>query len=196
MRTFIAIELPSPIQTQIGERQQRLKTRLRTGGLKRLVRWSAVEKMHLTLRFLGETDEGQHRQMAASLKVIAAAHPPFALRLNALGCFPNCRRPSVIWLGIVGDLEPLSALQARIEEAARAAGFEADKRPYAPHLTIARVQRQAAAQARRELGQALQETALPASPPPFTVKRIAFIQSVLKPSGAVYTPLGRYPLAA
>lgn len=195
MRTFIAIELPASTQRQIGERQRLLKTRLHADGLDRLVRWTAVEKMHLTLRFLGETSEEQRRQLAASLEVIAAAHPSFSLGPDILGCFPNCRRPSVIWLGMAGDLEPLSALQARVEEAARAAEFEPDERPYAPHLTIARVQRQAASKARRELGQALQETALPASPPPFTVNQIAFIQSVLKPSGAVYTLLGRYPLA-
>jgi 2'-5' RNA ligase len=195
MRTFIAIELPTSLQDQIGQRQQILKTRLRAYGLERLVRWTAVEKMHLTLRFLGETDEGQRSHVAASLEAIAAAHPLFSLGLGTLGCFPNCHRPSVIWLGMRGDLEPLSALQARIEEAARAAGFEADKRPYTPHLTIARIRRQAGSQARRKLGQALQDTPLPAPPPPFTVDRIAFIQSVLKPSGAVYTALGRYPLA-
>jgi 2'-5' RNA ligase len=195
MRTFIAIELPTSLQDQIGQRQQILKTRLRADGLERLVRWTAVEKMHLTLRFLGETDEMQRRSVAMSLETIVAAHPPFSLGLDILGCFPNCHRPSVIWLGMRGDLEPLSALQARIEEAARAAGFEADKRPYTPHLTIARIRRQAGSQARRKLGQALQDTPLPAPPPPFTVDRIAFIQSVLKPSGAVYTALGRYPLA-
>ena len=64
MRTFIALELPSPIREAIRLRQQQLRDALTEAGLARCFRWSAVENIHLTLRFLGETDRGQTERIA------------------------------------------------------------------------------------------------------------------------------------
>lgn len=194
MRTFIAIELPPPVQQQIGIAQRALAVRVQAAGLGDAVRWTPAEKIHLTLRFLGDTTEEQRTELAATLGAITASHSSFDLRLDGWGCFPNERRPSVIWLGVGEDLAALNALQSRVELAARNAGFEAERRAFSPHLTIGRVQRNADNPTRRQLGQSLQAPDQVAADVTFTVNRIAHIRSVLKPTGAVYTPLSTHRL--
>lgn len=192
MRTFIAIELPSSIQKSIAESQSALKERVDAAGLDGAMRWTPVSNMHLTLRFLADTSAVQRQSVAAALAAISASQRPFRLTLDGLGCFPNFRRPSVIWLGVGGSLASLNALQTQIESAAREADFEPERRAYSPHLTISRVQRNAKGNARRELGQALQDFDPPGPARSFTIDHITHIRSVLQPTGAVHTPLARY----
>jgi len=192
MRTFIAIELSSSIQKSIAESQSALKERVEAAGMGGAVRWTSVDNIHLTLRFLSDTSTVQRDSIAAALAAITASQRPFRLTLDGLGCFPNLHRPAVIWLGIGGDLAILATLQTRIESAARDAGFEPERRAYSPHLTIGRVQRNAKSHARRELGQALQGFDPPHPTTSFTIDHIIHIRSVLQPSGAVHTPLAQY----
>lgn len=192
MRTFIAIDLPPVIQQQLTSCQQMLKQRVDATDSGRAVRWTPVEKMHLTLRFLGETTGEQRQEMATALTTISAAQLRFELTINGLGCFPNANRPSVIWLGVGGDLVALHSLQSQIEMAARDVGFSPDKRAYSPHLTIGRVQRRAKAHTRREVGAMIRPVEQPIPPTSFSVDHITHIRSIFKPAGVVYTPLAMF----
>lgn len=94
---------------------------------------------HLTLRFLGDTDEGQLRRLTGALGGVELG-PRFAMVLGGLGAFPKPRRAAVLWVGVDEGAEPLKRIAAMAEEAARAAGFPAERKPFSPHLTLSRLQ--------------------------------------------------------
>lgn len=197
MRTFIAIELPTPVQEFIAAQQQSVRATLDERGAASGLRWVPTEKLHLTLRFLGDTTTAQRQAMHAHLDRIAGCHHAFDLAPSVLGCFPNMGRPSVVWLGLDGNGAKLQALQRDVEDAAQQAGFPAENRSYAPHLTLARVDRSLPSAALRHLSQVLAEVAhapSPVSPPAFAVDSFVHMQSVLKPAGAEYTVLARFAL--
>ncbi len=194
MRTFIALELPQSIQAFIMEQQEALQGTL-SPDVRKLLRWTPATKAHLTLRFLGETNDTQSERLSSALAVIGANHAPLSLALQDAGCFPHCSKPSVLWLGLGGDLKGLGELQAEVEAVARSAGFAPETRAFAPHLTIARVHRTSSVAARRQLGDEFRQAALSSSVSPvFVATEFVHMQSQLKPVGAVYTPLARFRL--
>jgi len=198
MRTFIALELPKPIQWQIGQQQQHLQEALKTANLQRTVRWVAPHRMHVTLRFFGETTEEQAQSLANALERAIDGHSPFDLALAGLGCFPTMRQPRVIWIGLRGAVQPLQTVQSRIEQIAQDAGFAPDRRVFSPHITLGRVPRRANRQDAQRLGDVLQAVAadMPTDPAqdPFHANRIVLFRSDLRPDGSVYTPLAHITL--
>ncbi len=200
MRAFVAIALPENVQRALATLQQRLARQLRERKLDDALRWTPVANLHLTLRFLGEIDEARKEQLAARLAAVAARHHVFDVRVGELGCFPNCRRPSVVWCGLQGSASILGALQGEVEAAAQAVGLPAEEKRFTPHLTIARAQRQRSSEL-AAAGQVIQHaaaTAIPAGQDAmgFTVGEILLMQSELTRAGSLYTPLGVYPLQA
>jgi 2'-5' RNA ligase len=145
----------------------------------RAVRWVAPDNMHLTLRFLGDTPEDKLPVIAAELDAITQQFQPFQLHLNEIGCFPNRKRPRVIWAGLEGELKTLNVLQSRIEKAVQSLGWEEDDRPFRAHLTIGRVKDSSQA-ARLSWEQQLDRQVVP-------VTAVNLIESQLRPSGPVYT---------
>lgn len=197
MRTFIAIELPESTRRAVDARRRALMDGVQRAGITRGIRWVSVDKLHLTLRFLGNTHATQLRMMAQQLPVVAAEHAPFTLALDDLGCFPHCRRPSVVWLGIQDPNGALLPLQHAIEKVAQAVGFDAEARDFAPHLTLARIERQMPAAQRHALTAGLQDFAAtqPTAPAAtFAVSSFVHIESKLNPSGAIYTTIAEYSL--
>lgn len=192
MRTFIALELSTEIQQTLAEEQQRMLAHLRAEGLHRLVRPVAPTNAHLTLRFLGETTDAQVKAIEQQLSTVAQDHPRFGLTLTGVGCFPSLKKPSVLWLGIGGEVAALSHLQEEIENLAQSAGFVADRRTFSPHITLARVRRGARTQEVRQLGTLLQaqmEHGAGRPPIPFQAAQVVHFRSQLRPDGPVYTPL-------
>ena len=184
MRTFIAIDL-----------DERLKRALETlaGELKPLtrnVRWAGPAGMHLTLKFLGEISEADAARVSSALEGIPARHEVFALVLESTGTFPPGRRdPRVLWVGVVPG-PPLLALQEDIEGEMAKLGFEREKRPFHPHLTLGRVKSPIGLdplvqEIRQQQGRKFGE---------MSVRKFIFFQSTLKPSGAEYTVLKEFNL--
>lgn len=198
MRAFIAIELNPEAKAALRALQKQLVDDFAQAKLSRALRWVHTDGIHVTLRFLGETSEAEHLQMARHMRSIAGAHKRFALSVSGVGCFPNLNRPAVLWAGVQGDLDPLRALQADLEDAARAEGFKPETRPFSPHLTLARVARDASPDALPGIGEVIRHSA--ASPAVaalhagIPVTEIVFFQSDLRPDGAVYTALTRESL--
>lgn len=93
---------------------------------------------HLTLRFLGQTSAEQHRRLADALRG-AALGPAFELAFGGLGAFPRPARATVLWVGVREGADAVKALAARMEAAARAAGFAPEEKPFSPHLTLSRL---------------------------------------------------------
>ncbi len=136
IRAFIALDLSNQARDTLEKIQQ--SVRRRTGPDS--VRWVGRQAFHLTLFFLGDGN-GPDAIAALSdgLDPLAAGHRPLALQLGALGCFPNPRSPRVLWVGVEGDLQPLQRLKAAVDDLAAGLGWEPEKRPYHPHLTLGRV---------------------------------------------------------
>lgn len=175
LRTFIAIELPPDTQAYLFQTGKKMAAQISS----RAVRWVAPENMHLTLRFLGDTAEDKLPLIAADLDKICQEFELFNLHLNEIGCFPNRKRPRVIWAGLAGGVKKLMALQGQIETAVQALGWQEDNRPFRAHLTIGRVKDQNQAK-HLVWDQALEKKAVP-------VSAVNLIESQLRPTGPVYT---------
>lgn len=195
IRTFIAIELPKSLKTGLVE----LQTRLQKKAPPRAVRWVRPESIHLTIKFLGPTPETQVDDIIEDLESTCAFLSPFTYTVGGLGCFPNLRRPRVIWVGVQEPTETLSNLQRAIEDACAGLGFERERRAFHPHLTLGRLHNRASRGEQGAIGnfvQGLDQGALTevASLGTMAAKGISLIRSDLRPTGAVYTTLGEIEL--
>ncbi|WP_129633489.1 RNA 2',3'-cyclic phosphodiesterase [Candidatus Oscillochloris fontis] len=181
MRLFIALDLPSPVRATLAATQ----TRLRRSDL--AVRWAAVEGMHLTLQFLGESDPSL---VPALLAGLAAIPPPaFHLQLAGLGVFPTPQRPRVVWVGLNGDLAALHDLHAQVLAATRPLGFLPEARTFAPHLTLGRVRPEPTTSQLQAITHAIHSVAPPA-PLDWDVASPQLFHSQSTPQGMVYHVLG------
>lgn len=126
-RLFIAIDLPGHVRHTLG----RLLLDPQRG-----VRPVPTGQMHLTLHFLGDVENDRREQLVAALHRLREA--PFAIAIRGAGTFPPRGRPSVLWAG-VADSASLFALRAIIGQALESCRLDIDHRPYAPHVTLARL---------------------------------------------------------
>jgi 2'-5' RNA ligase len=176
------------------------------------VRWVRPEGIHLTLKFLGDVDREQLPEIERALCSACAPHAPLELRVGALGCFPNARRPRVLWVGVQAPGERLVHLQRDVERAIIPLGYPADRRGFHPHLTLGRVKapRSAASRPNRKqaagldaLGDSLERAArqgasvrgAPVQGDTYRVDAVHLMRSELLPGGAVYRELAACPLA-
>jgi len=150
-RLFIAIHLPDDLLQTLTASQRQLQRKLAASPL----RWSRPEGIHLTLKFLGDTDPARIPEIIDALSRVAAKHAPFELPVGGLGMFPNARRPNVLWAGVADEAHRLRHLAADVDKALARLGWQREKRPFSGHLTLARVKKQAGNRERRELGEAV-----------------------------------------
>lgn len=150
------------------------------------INWSRPGTWHLTLKFLGETDE---TRIPAIRKALAAVDfPAFLMQPGTAGAFPDARRPKVLWLGLTQGSESCTLLAQSIEDALAGIGIPREKKPFRPHLTLGRVRRPGPGDWNTVL-----DAAGAAEWPPFTVTRFILWQSTLAPEGAIHTPLAEFP---
>jgi 2'-5' RNA ligase len=186
IRSFIAIELSKEAQAALAALQQRLKDVVPPNT----VRWTAVQNIHLTLHFLGDITPDDAAKVAEMLQHSGQSHRPFSLRLEGLSCFPNLRRPRIVWVGVGGDKSSLVDLHTDLGRRLKVIDFTPESRPYSPHLTVGRIKKGVPPHQLRRLGQALeQEQAGAGHLAALQITEISLMRSDLKPSGPVYTPL-------
>ena len=188
IRTFIAVEVPDRVKTALGD----LTGGLREEGLSE-VRWTRLQGIHLTLKFLGNIDPRMASGIMDGMKTAAQGAAPFQLGLGSLGVFPNIAKPRVIWMGLAGELEQLRLLQEAVEEQTLFLGFSRDKRGFTPHLTLGRVRSSLSAPKREMLSRAI-KTNFFASSLSWQVREVNLIHSILTPEGAIYRKLGNVSL--
>lgn len=183
-RTFIAIELSEELRDGLDLLQDRLRAQTPRGS----VRWVRPEGIHLTLKFLGDTPVEQVEDVKLALAEAAANVGPFRVAVRGLGCFPNARRPRVVWVGLEEPTGALQRLRDAVETHVAPLGFPTERRKFSPHLTLGRVQRRASSSEVREIGErvAASSTGLVGE---MEVRAVSYIKSDLRPSGAVYTTL-------
>lgn len=188
LRSFIAIEVPPPVQQAIVRQTEPLR---RIIGPQR-VRWVAPENIHLTIQFLGDVSPGNLERLAEALRSEVAAHPIFSLTGESIGAFPNARRARVLWVSV----QPSPALQAlarSIQNINKRMGYPPEEREFSPHLTIGRVRQQVNATDLNIIRQALESYPVCAFGS-FTVDSVSIFKSDLKPDGPIYTRLYSLPL--
>ena len=137
MRLFFAVALTDSIR----EKLRALQTSLKEQAPNAPVGWTAPDNIHLTLRFLGETDEKLLPELTEAARAIAANTPRFELALEHVGTFGGRAAPRVVWLGVREDqgFGRLRAIAEGLEKAAQKLGFEPEERPFAAHATLGRV---------------------------------------------------------
>lgn len=189
VRTFIAIVLSQGAHQALGE----VSAKLRAGPGGEAGRWVQPESIHLTLKFLGDVPSPKLPALYKAVERACAGVPPFALHLEGLGCFPDMRRPRVVWVGVREETGHLAALQKAIEREVAQEGFPPEKRPFTPHLTLARLKDRADRAEIEALTRAVSQGQF-ALPSPMRVEEVHVIKSDLRPEGAIYTPLFRAPL--
>jgi 2'-5' RNA ligase len=179
MRTFIAVDLDEALKKSIAALVDELKP------LAGNVRWVGASGMHLTLKFLGEIPEDEAAGVSSVLGHIAARHQPFPLLIKGTGVFPRGRRnPRVFWVGAV-PVPALISLQEEIEREMEKRGFERERRPFRPHLTLGRVKFPAPLDSLVKGLQRHEQRIFGE----MNVHGFVFFRSILRPSGAEYSVL-------
>jgi 2'-5' RNA ligase len=175
IRAFIAIPLPDQVQRLLGNITHAWSNQIPEQS----VRWVKPQLMHITLRFLGVTDSRIIPSLIQVLDNVTAEHEFFTLRLDKPGCFPNIKRPRVIWVGLQGQLSAVQLLKKAVDEAVVPLGWEIENRSFRPHLTLGRVK-----ESRKVRGHRWEAEIQPLSVP---VRKIHLIESRLQQDGPIYT---------
>ncbi|MGD9856641.1 MAG: RNA 2',3'-cyclic phosphodiesterase [Planctomycetaceae bacterium] len=175
IRAFVAVRVSA------SPALERLLDELDSFG--RSVKPVAAENLHLTVKFLGNTDSSWIGGIERVLRETAAQLPAFDVVLRGLGAFPSASRPSVIWTGMTPP-EAVIQLAAAVEHALVGFGFAAETRAFHPHVTLARIK----SRPPRELT-ALPERHAETELASFTVDELVLMRSELTPHGSRYTPL-------
>ncbi len=181
MRLFVAIDIPDEVRASISA----LVSKLRPACPK--ARWTRIEGLHVTLKFIGETPDTSFSEIKAALALVVP-RPPITIHFRALGFFPNARRPRVFWAGVEAGPE-LAALARAVEDVLHPLGIARETRDFSPHLTLARFDPPRPVE---ELHAAIEK----AGSLDFggaTAEHFYVYQSVLKRGGAEYTRLATFP---
>jgi 2'-5' RNA ligase len=189
LRTFIALPLSEEVVAQL----DRVQRALRRTCPEQAVTWVKPTTIHLTLFFLGEILPEMTTPVQEALHVIARNIAPFDFTVQGAGAFPNLNRPRVIWVGLADPGGRLVLLHRAVNEAMETIGFKPETRAFSPHLTLGRVKPHATREDVQAIGQAVGKTEVGVLGQ-FRAAEIIFFRSILKPTGAEYTPLKTFPL--
>lgn len=182
LRCFIAVEIPWPLKRSIGDMIEDLK---KSGAD---VKWVPHGNIHITLQFLGSTDESLLETLKDSLSKKLSRYSPFYIKISGVSCFPDERRPRVVWVG-THESGGVSDVQKDVEAEMMKFGFPSEERKFSPHLTIGRVRSQKGIP---EMLKRLDEYRS-VSFGDLEVKGVTLMKSELKPAGAEYYPLAEIP---
>jgi 2'-5' RNA ligase len=176
LRIFIAIDLPAGIREAVTA----LQAQLRRAGSD--VRWEQPANFHCTLKFLGDVDPGALPEVLTCSATAIGESPRFVAEIASIGCFPDTRRPKVVWVGCRNGDGRLDALKRRLDAALAQLGFAPEERPFSPHLTLGRVK---GTRGLHDLLSTMERCTF--EPHSMQVSEVVVMRSVLKPEGAEYT---------
>ncbi len=194
IRAFLATEMGEDLRREVARLQQQLKQQLPDDLVRRSrIQWIQPSNIHLTLKFLGNTDERLVEPLREAISLRAAAQHAIHLPLERLGAFPGFQQPRVLWIGPSEEWEQadasqrLTELHRAIEECCRSFGWAPEGRSLSPHLTLARIKDE-----ERHVGQVLVQSGVierPVALGILPIDRIVLVKSELRPTGSVYTKL-------
>jgi len=201
VRIFIGIPLSNEAKREVGKLYKALKKKHWK------VKWEPVEKVHLTLVFLGDvkcqmsnvkttyqnSKLNKLQLIKAAVKEVCGTLQSIKVKFKGLGCFPDYEWPRIIWLGLKGDLKSLSALQKKIQENLKKTGLKFDEKPFRPHLTLGRIKR-ARAKERREIGRQIKKMQKMDFKSEWLIDRVGVYKSKCLPKGSNYFELFSWKL--
>jgi len=183
LRLFIAIEIPQTIRSTFASLLKEFS------DIAPQVKWVRAENLHVTLKFLGETASAKLGPLENVLSAVRSP-VPVNLEFQGLGFFPHQKRPRVFWGGMEASAN-LKTLAADIDQVTHRLGFPPEERPFAPHLTLARLQPPGISP---ELLQAIQKKKAQAFGS-LRTGEFRLVESKLKPAGAEYTTVETFRFA-
>ncbi len=181
MRVFVAIELEHALKRSL------LRVGEALSAFRKDVRWVKESQMHVTLKFLGEVDDGRVSDVCDACRQAAARSTSFTLSLDGCGCFPPHGKVRVVWGGTTTTPGELVDCALGCEDALANLGFDREQRPFAAHMTVGRVRND---RTNGRLREAVEATTLRSASQ--WVNSLTVFQSVLQPHGPQYTPIGRF----
>lgn len=185
-RLFTAIDLAKPMR----QRALELIEQLRPSG--QGIKWATEAQMHITLKFLGEVPDERVEQVQSVVASAAREFEPFEIEVAGVGAFPGLKRPNILWLGVREGADSLDKLFRVIQRPLVKLRVPREERRYTPHLTLGRLKH--GLRATQEFGEALQAYG-DYSAGVSLVSEVVLYESQLLPSGPLYHPIIRAPLA-
>ena len=179
VRLFLAINPPVEVRREV---------RAATASLRAAVpevAWANEDRLHFTLKFLGEQPEERLDAIEAALAGVTARHRELLMTVGDVGAFPNFRRARVVWIGVTPDPR-LELLYHDVETACERIGFPIEGRPFRPHITLARVRNRLPEPRTRELARGARAIHYCAD---FIVRSVDLMRSDPSAAGAAYTTL-------
>jgi len=182
-RTFIACKI-SP-----GDKLLKTYTKLRNELKNEKIKWVNSDHFHITLFFLGDTDEEMIPRVRTRVGNLVDQFSSFHIKLSGLGVFKNMNKPRVLWAGIY-QYETMKEIKEGIENEMVALGFPAEKKEFRPHLTMARLKWINDKEKLKGLINDYQDEDFQQ----VKINEIIYYESILKPSGPVYKPIEKFIL--
>lgn len=180
MRLFTGIDLPPDMLLRL----ERLISALRPEAL---IKWSPIDNLHITTKFIGEWPQSRLPELEEALAALPV-RLPFDIEIRDLGWFPNERSPRVLWAGVHGG-DALRELAHTVEEHLhKALAVPLENRPYEPHLTLARIKSPVPLQRLRTRVREMQ----PAPLGSFSVNRFVLYRSEPGSNASIYHSLREY----
>jgi len=177
-RIFIAVDISSEARRRVSDYIETLRkefSNLRVG-------WEKAEKLHLTMKFLGDTSDERLEKLSEAVANTAREISNFKLRISETGVFPSPRNARILWLGLQDEKQSLQKLNEILESECEAVGFAREKRSFKAHLTIARLREPHKSKelAQKHLQNVFEEIE-------YSVTEIVIYESKLLPQGSVYS---------
>ncbi len=180
-RLFIALNIPQLIKDNI------LEIRNTIYGLEKNVRWEKDEKLHLTLKFLGDVETTKNEEILFRINSLVERHKKFELNLDKFGLFYRNKKPSILWLGFKHSKELLNIV-SELDEELEQLNFKKERRKYKTHLTLIRLRgKENISKIKKFL-----DYQFPALN--FEADTISLIKSTLNQSGSVYSNIKSFKL--
>ena len=156
VRLFVACEVPDDVKRDISGVIESLR-----GRSNNAVRWIKPEGVHVTLKFLGEVPVKKLPAVKLAIQEAVVGHAPFELEFSNIGTFGGREGLRLMWVGVAGDVLRLEALVRAVNAALAVVGFEPERRPFRPHLTLGRVRDEVPTRQRAEIEVEVGKTTVP-----------------------------------
>ena len=182
IRTFIATEIPRYLALD------ELLDKLKKSGARLSV--PKAEGMHITLKFLGDIPETSVEKINGAIAKVASSFSSFEAKVIGTGCFPGPRNPRVLWVGMI-DGGKLGEISKAVDNEMTIFGFEPEKRPFTPHITVGRVKALSGIDVAINILRDYEKVEFGS----FKVTDLRFKRSTLTPAGPIYEDLSVIPLS-
>ena len=183
-RVFIAIRI------EPGNEFMKMFSTFRTALKNENIKWTEISNIHITLVFLGDTHENRVKEIDNLLAEICSGIRSFNLELSGAGVFRSMNDPRVLWAGISRSTE-LDVLHKKVTSGLKETGTLMEERPYSPHLTLGRIKRINNIEVLSDIIGKYRNKEIQKN----IVTEITFYESILRPEGPIYKPVGVYKLS-